>query len=55
MIGLLLALVVVGIVLALLGLWIFSIPIGIVALVLFVVFIAGWGRRAVRRTPDTPA
>jgi hypothetical protein len=55
MIGLLLALVVVGIVLALLGLWIFSIPIGIVALVLFVLFIAGWGRRTARRTPDTPA
>jgi hypothetical protein len=55
MIGLLLALVVVGIVLALLGLWIFSIPIGIVALVLFVLFIAGWGRRTATRTPDTPA
>ena len=55
MIGLLLALVVVGIVLALLGLWIFSIPIGIVALVLFVLFLAGWGRRAATRTPNTPA
>jgi hypothetical protein len=55
MIGLLLALVVVGIVLALLGLWIFSIPVGIVALVLFVLFIAGWGRRTATRTPDTPA
>ena len=55
MIGLLLALVVVGIVLALLGLWIFSIPLGIVALVLFVFFIAGWGRGTATRTPDTPA
>jgi hypothetical protein len=55
MIGLLLALVVVGIVLVLLGLWIFSIPVGIVALVLFVLFIAGWGRRTATRTPDTPA
>ena len=55
MIGLVLALVVVGIVMSLLGLWIFSIPIGIVALVLFVVFLAGWGRRAATRTPDTPA
>ena len=54
MIGLVLALIVVGIVLTLLGLWIFSIPIGIVALVLFVLFIAGWGRRAAR-SPDTPA
>jgi hypothetical protein len=55
MIGLVLALVVVGIVLSLLGLWIFSIPIGVVALVLFVVFLAGWGRRSATRTPDTPA
>ena len=55
MIGLVLALVVVGLVMSLLGLWIFSIPIGIVALVLFVLFLAGWGRRATTRTPDTPA
>jgi len=54
MIGLVLALVVVGIVLSLLGLWIFSIPIGVVALILFVVFLAGWGRRSATRTPDTP-
>ncbi len=54
MIGLVLALVVVGIVLSLLGLWIFSIPIGVVALILFVVFLAGWGRRSAARTPDTP-
>jgi hypothetical protein len=54
MIGLVLALVVVGIVLSLLGLWIFSIPIGVVALILFVVFLAGWGRRPATRTPDTP-
>ena len=51
----LLALVVVGIVLSLLGLWIFSIPIGLVAVVLFVLFLTGWGRRATTRTPDTPA
>jgi hypothetical protein len=54
MIGLVLALVVVGIVLSLLGLWIFSIPIGVVALILFVVFLAGSGRRSSTRTPDTP-
>jgi hypothetical protein len=54
MIGLVLALIVVGIVLSLLGLWIFSIPIGVVALVLFVVFITGWGRRAATRSPDAP-
>jgi hypothetical protein len=55
MIGLLLALVVFGIVLSLLGLWIFAIPIGIVALVLFVLFVARWGRHTATRPPDTPA
>jgi hypothetical protein len=54
MIGLVLALIVVGIVFSLVGLWIFSIPVGIVAVVLFVLFIAGWGRRATTRSPDTP-
>ena len=54
MIGLVLALIVVGIVLSLLGLWIISVPIGVVALVLFVLFIAGSGRRAAR-SPDSPA
>jgi hypothetical protein len=53
-IGVVLGLVVVGIVLALIGLWIFSIPVGIVALALFVYFIAGWGRRTATRSPDTP-
>jgi uncharacterized membrane protein len=53
MIGLVLALIVFGIVLSLLGLWIFSIPIGIVTLVLFVVFIAGWGRRTATHSPDS--
>jgi hypothetical protein len=55
MIGLVLALIVVGIVLTLLGLWIFSIPIGLVALVVFVLFILGWGRRTAARSPDSPA
>jgi hypothetical protein len=55
MIGLVLALIVVGIVLALLGLWIFSIPVGVVALVLFVLFILRWGRRTATRSPDSPA
>ena len=54
MVGLILALVVVGIVLALLGLWIFSIPLGVVAIVLFAVFVAGWGRRRPTRSPDAP-
>ena len=55
MIGLVLAFVVVAIVVALFGGWIFAIPIAIVALILFVLFIAGWGRRAATRTPNTPA
>ena len=55
MIGLVLALIVVGIVFSLLGLWIFSIPIGVAAVVLFVLFLGGWGRRATTRSPDTPA
>ena len=55
MIGLVLALIVVAIVVALLGGWIFAIPIGIVALILFVVFLVGLGRRATTRTPNTPA
>jgi hypothetical protein len=55
MIGLVLALIVIGIVFTLLGLWIFSIPIGVVALILFVFFVLGWGRRTATRSPDTPA
>jgi hypothetical protein len=55
MIGLVLALIVVAIIVALLGGWIFAIPIAIVALILFVLFLAGWGRRAESRTPNTPA
>ena len=46
MIGILLALVVIAIVLALFGGWIFGIPLAIVAIVLFVLFLMGWGRRA---------
>jgi energy-coupling factor transporter transmembrane protein EcfT len=45
MIGLLLALVVVAIVISLFGGWIFGIAIGAVAIILFVLFIAGFGRR----------
>lgn len=52
MIGLVLALLVVAIVVTLFGGWIFAIPIGIVAIVLFVLFVAGWGRRATH-TPDS--
>lgn len=50
-----LAFIVVAIVLSLLGLWIFSIPIVVLALVVFVLFILGWGRRTAARSPDSPA
>jgi len=46
MVGLLLALVVVAIVVSLFGGWLFGIAIGAVAVILFVVFVAGFGRRA---------
>jgi hypothetical protein len=45
-VGLLLALVVVAIVVSLFGGWIFGIVIGAVAIILFIVFVAGFGRRA---------
>jgi hypothetical protein len=45
-VGLLLALVVVAIVVSLFGGWIFGIAIGAVAVILFLVFVAGFGRRA---------
>ena len=48
MVGLILALVVVAIIVSLLGLWIFGIAIGVVAVVLFVLFLRGLGRRAAR-------
>jgi hypothetical protein len=48
-IGVFLAMAVVAIVLSLLGLWIFAIPVAIVALILFVLFLAGFGRRAAAR------
>ena len=46
MVGLLLALVVIAIVVSLFGGWIFGIVIGAVAVILFIVFVAGFGRRA---------
>ena len=46
MVGLLLALVVVAIVVSLFGGWIIGIAIGAVAVILFIVFVAGFGRRA---------
>ena len=52
MIGLVLALIVVAIVVSLLGLIWVGIPVAVVAIVLFVVFVAGFGRRKV--TPRRP-
>jgi len=46
MIGLVLALAVVAIVVSLFGGWIFGIPIAALAIILFVLFVAGFGRRA---------
>ena len=46
MIGLVLALAVVAIIVSLVGQWIVGIAIGAGALILFVLFLAGFGRRA---------
>ena len=51
-IGLVLALIVVAIVVSLLGLIWVGIPVAVLAIVLFVVFVAGFGRRAA--TPARP-
>ena len=55
MIGLVLALAIIAIVVSLFGGWIFGIVIGVAAIVLFALFIAGWGQRAATRRPDAPA
>jgi hypothetical protein len=47
-IGLVLALLVVAIVVSLLGGWIFGVPLALAAIVLFVLFLTGFGRRAAR-------
>jgi hypothetical protein len=44
--GLVLALAVVAIVVSLFGGWLFGIAIGVVAIILFVLFLTGFGRRA---------
>ena len=48
MIGLVLALIVVGIILAFVGLWPVGIILAVVAIVLFVLFLLGFGRRAAK-------
>jgi len=45
-VGLVLALAVVAVVVSLVGQWIAGIAIGAIAIVLFVLFLAGFGRRA---------
>ena len=46
MLGLVLALAVVAIIVSLVGQWIVGIAIGVVALILFVLFLTGFDRRA---------
>ena len=46
MLGLVLALVVVAIIVSLVGQWIVGVAIGVIALILFVLFRTGLGRRA---------
>jgi len=46
MLGLVLALAVVAIVVSLFGGWPFGIAIGVVAIILFVLFLTGFGKRA---------
>jgi hypothetical protein len=50
-IGLVLAVAVVAIVVSLLGGWIFGIPLALVAVVLFVLYLVGFGRRTARGGP----
>ncbi len=51
MIGIVLALIVMAIILSAFGIWIVGIPIAVVAAILFVLFLAGFGRRAATRQP----
>jgi hypothetical protein len=51
MIGLILVLLVAAIVLILFGGWIFGVPIAIVGIILFVLFLLGFGRRAAEGKP----
>jgi hypothetical protein len=50
MIGVALAAIVVGIVMAFFLPWV-GIPVGIVGLILLIAFLAGWGRRATQSQP----
>jgi hypothetical protein len=46
-----LALIVIAIVLSLFGFWIVGVPVAIVGLILFVLFLLGFGRRAAESRP----
>ena len=51
MIGAFLALIVLAIILSLVGFWFVGVPIAVVGLILFVLFLFGFGRRAARNQP----
>ncbi len=51
MIGIVLALFVFAIVISLVGFWIVGIPVAVVGLVLFVLYLVGFGRRAAEGGP----
>lgn len=51
MIGIVLALVVFAIVISLVGFWIVGIPVAAVGLILFVLYLTGFGRRATESGP----
>ncbi len=51
MIGIVLALIVTAILLSLFGIWIVGVPIAILAVILYVLILAGWGRRTAAGKP----
>jgi hypothetical protein len=51
MIGIVLALIVLAVILSTFGVWIVGIPVAIVAVILFVLILAGWGRDAAAGRP----
>ncbi len=51
MIGIVLALIALAIVLSAFGIWIVGVPVALVALILFVLLLAGWGRRTAAGKP----
>jgi hypothetical protein len=51
MIGIVIALAFMAIILSAFGVWIVGIPIAVVALILFVLFLASWSRRTAAGRP----